>query len=259
MASVTRFVTAAQALAQLLTVDGAGSGLDADLLDGQSSTFYLAASSYTAADVLTKLLTVDGAGSGLDADLLDGNSSAFFCNLSTTQTIGGTKTFSGNVTVQFTAADDYAGGIAVKKRGTAGDTNGSIANGGELGYHGFFGWDGSAYSRGALVLALATEAWSGSARGTSYSIYVTTNGTTTNNEWFKLDHDGNIYHYGITAFGPSITPGAYVDIAGSLTTKAALRFRTGTAPTSPNDGDVWFDGSALKIRISGVTKTFTVT
>jgi hypothetical protein len=38
----------------------------------------LASSAYTAADVLSKLLTVDGAGSGLDADLLDGNSSAFF-------------------------------------------------------------------------------------------------------------------------------------------------------------------------------------
>lgn len=35
---------------------------------------------YTAADVLSKLLTVDGAGSGLDADLLDGNSSAAFFN-----------------------------------------------------------------------------------------------------------------------------------------------------------------------------------
>jgi hypothetical protein len=58
--------------------DGAGSGLDADLLDGQSSAFYLAASSYTAADVLSKLLTVDGSGSGLDADLLDGQSSAAF-------------------------------------------------------------------------------------------------------------------------------------------------------------------------------------
>jgi microcystin-dependent protein len=38
----------------------------------------LAAASYTAADVLAKLLTVDGAGSGLDADLLDGQSSAAF-------------------------------------------------------------------------------------------------------------------------------------------------------------------------------------
>jgi hypothetical protein len=38
----------------------------------------LASASYTAADVLAKLLTVDGAGSGLDADLLDGQSSAFY-------------------------------------------------------------------------------------------------------------------------------------------------------------------------------------
>ena len=38
----------------------------------------LASSSYTAADVLTKIKTVDGAGSGLDADLLDGISSASF-------------------------------------------------------------------------------------------------------------------------------------------------------------------------------------
>jgi hypothetical protein len=38
----------------------------------------LPATSYTAADVLTKLKTVDGSGSGLDADLLDGNSSAYF-------------------------------------------------------------------------------------------------------------------------------------------------------------------------------------
>lgn len=38
----------------------------------------LDASGYTAADVVAKLLTVDGAGSGLDADLLDGISSAGF-------------------------------------------------------------------------------------------------------------------------------------------------------------------------------------
>ena len=33
---------------------------------------YVLLSSYTAADVLAKLKTVDGSGSGLDADLLDG-------------------------------------------------------------------------------------------------------------------------------------------------------------------------------------------
>jgi hypothetical protein len=45
---------------------------------GATADAALPASSYTAADVLTKLKTVDGSGSGLDADLLDGNSSAYF-------------------------------------------------------------------------------------------------------------------------------------------------------------------------------------
>jgi len=111
--------TYASALATKYTIwhsgnDGSGSGLDADLLDGQQGSYYLntsttfggdvsgtynaivvaddshnhiignvdglqaaldaklASSSYTAADVLTKIKTVDGSGSGLDADLLDG-------------------------------------------------------------------------------------------------------------------------------------------------------------------------------------------
>lgn len=38
----------------------------------------LASSSYTAADVLAKLVTVDGASSGLDADLLDGQHGAYY-------------------------------------------------------------------------------------------------------------------------------------------------------------------------------------
>lgn len=58
--------------------DGAASGLDADLLDGQQGSYYLAASTYTAADVLAKLLTVDGAASNLDADLLDGQEGAYY-------------------------------------------------------------------------------------------------------------------------------------------------------------------------------------
>ena len=45
---------------------------------GTLATNALPAASYTAADVLTKIKTVDGAGSGLDADLLDGQSSAYF-------------------------------------------------------------------------------------------------------------------------------------------------------------------------------------
>jgi hypothetical protein len=39
--------TAAELLTKLLTVDGSGSGLDADLLDGQSSAYYLARANHT--------------------------------------------------------------------------------------------------------------------------------------------------------------------------------------------------------------------
>ncbi len=41
----------------------------------------LAAATYTASDILTKLLTVDGSGSSLDADLLDGQHGAYFLDL----------------------------------------------------------------------------------------------------------------------------------------------------------------------------------
>jgi hypothetical protein len=61
--------------------DGSGSGLDADLLDGQQGSYYLPGASYTAADVKSKLLTVDGAGSGVDADLLDGQDGSYYTNI----------------------------------------------------------------------------------------------------------------------------------------------------------------------------------
>lgn len=54
-------------------VDGLQTALDAKL----------ASSSYTAADVLTKIKTVDGGGSGLDADLLDGQQGSYYQPAST--------------------------------------------------------------------------------------------------------------------------------------------------------------------------------
>jgi hypothetical protein len=55
-----------------------------------------------------------------------------------------------------------------------------------------------------------------------------------------------------------LSPTANVDIASSSTARASLRIRSGTAPTTPNDGDIWFDGTDIKMRIGGVTKTFTL-
>jgi hypothetical protein len=59
-------------------------------------------------------------------------------------------------------------------------------------------------------------------------------------------------------FGAADTATAQVDINGSSTTRSSLRIRSGTAPTTPNDGDIWYDGTNLKMRIAGVTKTFTL-
>lgn len=52
----------------------------------------------------------------------------------------------------------------------------------------------------------------------------------------------------------SSDPTAHVDVAESDSNKASLRIRSGSAPSTPNDGDVWSDGADLNLHISGSTK-----
>jgi hypothetical protein len=61
------------------TVDGRDLSVDGAKLDGIESG---ATADQSAAEILAALLTVDGSGSGLDADLLDGQSSAYYLNTS---------------------------------------------------------------------------------------------------------------------------------------------------------------------------------
>jgi hypothetical protein len=81
-------------------VDGLQTALDAKL----------ASSSYTASDVLTKIKTVDGSGSGLDTDLLDGQHGSYYAtdsavvHLAGTETITGTKTVSSELRLTHTGA-----------------------------------------------------------------------------------------------------------------------------------------------------------
>lgn len=60
---------------------------------------------------------------------------------------------------------------------------------------------------------------------------------------------------GLVGLGTNATPTAYADIAASTTAAASLRIRSGTAPTSPNDGDIWFDGTNLKMYDGTTTRT----
>jgi len=63
-----------QVMALVLAADGVNSGLDADRLDGHDSSAFVR----TAAQLIELLLTVDGANSSLDADRLDGHDSSAF-------------------------------------------------------------------------------------------------------------------------------------------------------------------------------------
>jgi len=63
---------------------------------------------------------------------------------------------------------------------------------------------------------------------------------------------------GEVGIGGTTSPTAALDLPASTTALASLRIQSGTAPTSPNNGDIWFDGTNIKMRIGGVTKTFTL-
>jgi hypothetical protein len=50
-----------------------------------------------------------------------------------------------------------------------------------------------------------------------------------------------------------------LSMGAGTTSNAQINLASSTAPTSPANGDIWFDGTDIKMRIGGVTKTFTLT
>jgi hypothetical protein len=46
-----------------------------------------------------------------------------------------------------------------------------------------------------------------------------------------------------------------LSLSAGTTSNAQINLASSTAPTSPNNGDIWFDGSDLKIRVGGLTRT----
>ena len=77
------------------TVDGRDVASDGTKLDGIESN---ATADQTASEILTLIKTVDGAGSGLDADTLDGVSSGSFVRSDATDTVSGALTFTNDAT-----------------------------------------------------------------------------------------------------------------------------------------------------------------
>lgn len=84
--------------------------------------------------------------------------------------------------------------------------------------------------------------------------------TATGTERGRIDAGGNWNigrDGGLVFVGATTAPTAALDVTSSTTSRASFRIRAGTAPTSPNDGDIWFDGTDLKLRSGGATYTIT--
>ena len=63
---------------------------------------------------------------------------------------------------------------------------------------------------------------------------------------------------GLGVGGASATS-TVIQLAAGTPAKSQINFAASTAPSSPSDGDFWFDGTDVKIRAAGTTKTFTLT
>jgi hypothetical protein len=90
----------------------------------------LTATNYNAADVLAKLVTVDGAGSGLDADTLDGLNSATANTVSTIVARDSSGNFSAGTITATNFSGTHTGAAALTSGSITGITDLAIADGG---------------------------------------------------------------------------------------------------------------------------------
>lgn len=88
---------------------------------------------------------------------------------------------------------------------------------------------------GIYLTSTGTFTGSGGTATNNYGLYLNTP-TGADNNYAAIFAGGNI-GIGITA------PTALLHLAGSTASVASLRIASGTAPTTPNDGDMWYDST----------------
>jgi len=146
----------------------------------------------------------------------------------------------GDVNLYFQSQNNFSNGLNIFKRGSDSDINGSVMSGAELGYHSFYGWDGSAYRRGAYVLAKAAENWNATSRGTYYRIATTPNGSTISTVALTVLGNGNVL------IGTTVDNGAdKLQVVGSI--KATSSVQVGDNALAASASNV----GAIRYRTSG--------
>lgn len=75
---------------------------------------------------------------------------------------------------------------------------------------------------------------------------------------YNLNITGTAINYlaGNTSIGTT-TVSSLLTLGGSTTARSSLRLLAGTSPTTPNDGDIWYDGTNIYLRVGSTTKMFT--
>lgn len=84
------------------------------------------------------------------------------------------------------------------------------------------------------------------------------NGSITTNYGVKVENqtEGDT-NYAIHTGTGQVQFGDILKLSASTTSRATLNIPSGTAPTSPQNGDIWSDGSDIKVRLGGTTYTLT--
>lgn len=96
----------------------------------------------------------------------------------------------GSFVTYYNAQNNGSTGLAVFKRGNNVALTGVVLSGSELGYHSFWGWDGTNYARGGYIFATPLENFSSTAAGMQFQFITTAIGTKSQAVRLSIDSRG---------------------------------------------------------------------